>query len=44
MNEIDEALYAAIREAQLLRERTKKKHTEQVQGSERDIIRATALA
>jgi hypothetical protein len=44
MNEIDEALYAATREAQLLRERTKKNHTKQVQGSERDIIRATALA
>lgn len=44
MNEIDGALYSAIREAQLLRERTKKKHTKQVQGSERDIIRATALA
>jgi len=44
MNEIDEAVYAAIREAQLLRERTRKKHTNQVQGSERDIVRATSLA
>jgi hypothetical protein len=44
MNEIDEAVYAAIREAQLLRERTRKKHTTQVQGSERDIVRATSLA
>ena len=43
MNEIDEALYAAIRETQALRERTKKKHTKQVQGAERDLIRATAL-
>ena len=44
MKEIDEAVYAAIREAQLLRERTRKKQTKQVQGSERDIIRATSLA
>jgi hypothetical protein len=44
MNAIDEALYAAINEAERLRERTKKKHTKQVQGTERDIIRATALA
>jgi hypothetical protein len=44
MNEIDEAVYAAIREAQVLRERTRKKHSKQVQGAERDIIRATSLA
>jgi hypothetical protein len=44
MNEIDEAVYAAIREAQLLRERTRRKHSKQVQGAERDIIRATSLA
>jgi hypothetical protein len=44
MNYADEAIYKAIREAQLLRERTKKKKTIQVRGPERDIIRATALA
>jgi hypothetical protein len=44
MNEVDEALFAAIREAQTLRNRTRTKRTKQVQGSERDIIRATSLA
>jgi hypothetical protein len=44
MNEIDEAVHAAIREAQILRKRTNKKHTRQVQGAECDIIRATSLA
>ena len=44
MNQIDEAIYSAIREAQTLRNRTRKKRTNQVQGTERDIIRATSLA
>ena len=44
MNPADEAIYAAIQEAQLLRKVTKKKTTVQVQGAERDIIRATALS
>lgn len=44
MNEIDEAVYAAIREGNVLRERTRRKRTKQVRGSERDIIRATSLA
>jgi hypothetical protein len=44
MNQADEAIYKAINEAQLLRDRTRKrKGTPQVRGSERDIIRATAL-
>src|SRR5689334_3799481 len=44
MNEIDEAVYAAIREGNVLRERTRRKQTKQVRGPERDIIRATSLA
>jgi hypothetical protein len=44
MNETDEAIYAAIREAHILRERTRKNGTPQVRGAERDIIRATSLA
>lgn len=44
MNYADEAINRAIREAELLRERTRKRSTLQVWGSERDIIRATALA
>jgi hypothetical protein len=44
MNEIDEAISVAIKEAQVLRERTRKRQAKQVQGHERDIIRATALA
>jgi hypothetical protein len=44
MNYADEAIYAAIREAELLRKRTAKKVGKQVRGSERDIVRATALA
>jgi hypothetical protein len=44
MNPADEAIYAAIQEAQLLRKVTKKKNTQQVQGAERDIIRSTALS
>jgi hypothetical protein len=44
MNSADEALFSAIREAELLRKRTRKSKTKQVRGTERDIIRATALA
>jgi hypothetical protein len=44
MNVVDEAIHAAIREAGVLRERTRKKNTPQVRGAERDIIRATSLA
>jgi hypothetical protein len=44
MNYADEAIYTAIREADRLRTRTKRKKTPQVRGSERDIIRATTLA
>jgi len=44
MNYADEAIHTAIREAERLRTRTKKKKGAQVQGAERDIIRATSLA
>jgi hypothetical protein len=44
MNTADEAIYAAIKEAQSLRRATKKKASIQVKGSERDIIRATVLS
>lgn len=44
MNAADEAIFAAIREAELLRTRTRKGRGKQVRGSERDIIRATTLA
>lgn len=44
MNVIDEAVFAAIRQANALRERTRKGRAKQVKGLERDIIRATALA
>jgi len=44
MNAADEAIFAAIREAELLRKRTKKSLAPQVRGSERDIVRATALS
>jgi hypothetical protein len=44
MNYADEAIHTAIREAERLRVRTKKKNGAQVKGSERDIIRATSLA
>jgi hypothetical protein len=44
MNYADEAINAAIEEAQRLRRVTKKKNTQQVIGSERDIVRATALS
>lgn len=43
MNPADEAIFAAIHEAELLRARTKHKKAPQVRGAERDIIRATAL-
>src|SRR5438132_5256615 len=44
MNYADEAIHAAIREAELLRKRTQKKKVKQVRGAERSIVRATALA
>lgn len=44
MNYADEAINAAIQEAQLLRKGTKKKKTLRVTGSERDIIRATVMS
>jgi hypothetical protein len=44
MNYADEAIFAAIQEAERLRTRTKKNRGVQVRGSERDIIRATTLA
>jgi len=44
MNPPDEAIFAAIREAELLRKRTKRARGAQVRGSERDIVRATTLA
>jgi hypothetical protein len=44
MNPVDEAIFAAIQEAQDRRKITQKKRTVQVQGDERDIIRATALS
>ena len=43
MNDADEAIYQAIREAERIRSVTRKKSLPQVRGSERDIIRATAL-
>jgi|SRR5208283_3317850 len=43
MNEADEALYQAIREAERTRSITRKKKSLQVQGLERDNIRATSL-
>jgi len=44
MNPSDEAIHAAIQQSQLLRRITKKKKTQQVGGSERDTVRATALS
>jgi len=44
MNAADEAIFSAIQEAERLRNRTKKSRAPQVRGSERDIVRATALA
>ncbi len=43
MNEADEAIYQAIRQAERIRSVTRKKSLPQVRGSERDAIRATAL-
>lgn len=42
MNEADEALYQAITEAERIRSAVRKKSNVQVQGTERDNIRATA--
>lgn len=44
MNYADEAIHAAIEQAQLLLKAAKKKRTQQVVGAERDIVRATALS
>jgi hypothetical protein len=44
MNYADEAIYAAIQQAQLLLKATRKKKTQQIVGPERDIVRATALS
>jgi hypothetical protein len=44
MNSADEAINAAIQQAQRLRSVTKRKSTQQVAGPERDIARATALS
>ncbi len=43
MNEADEAIFQAIKEAERIRSVTRKKSLPQVRGLERDIIRATAL-
>ena len=43
MNDADEAIYQAIKEAERIRSVTRRKATPQVRGSERDVIRATAL-
>src|ERR1039458_5628974 len=43
MNDADEAIYQAIKEAERIRSLTRKKSLPQVRGSERDVIRATAL-
>ena len=43
MNDADEAIYQAIKEAERNRSVTRRKATPQVRGSERDVIRATAL-
>jgi hypothetical protein len=43
MNEADEAIYQAIKEAERIRSATRKKNFPQVRGSERDPLRATAL-
>jgi hypothetical protein len=44
MNTADETIDAALKEAQRLRTRTKKKKSLQVKGAEREIVKATALA
>lgn len=43
MNDADEAIYQAIKEAERIRSVTRKKSARQVRGSERDVIRETAL-
>jgi len=43
MNDADEAIYRAITEAERIRSVTRKKKLPQVRGSERDVIRGTAL-
>jgi len=43
MNEADEAIYQAIKGAERTRSAAKKKASPQVRGSERDVIRETAL-
>lgn len=43
MNDADEAIYQAFREAERIRSAIRKKSAPQVRGSERDTIRATAL-
>src|SRR5579875_2197168 len=44
MDSVDEAIHSAIKEADLLSKRTRKGKGKQVRGSERDVVRATALA
>jgi hypothetical protein len=44
MNDADEAIYQAIREANRIRALTRRRSLPQVRGSEREVIRATALA
>jgi len=43
MNDADEAIYQAIREAERIRSATRKRSLPQVRGSERDVIRECAL-
>jgi hypothetical protein len=43
MNDADEAIYQAIKEAERIRSITRRKSLPQVRRSERDVIRATAL-
>jgi hypothetical protein len=43
MNEADEAVYQAIKQAERVRSVTRKNKGKQVRGSERDVIRAIAL-
>ncbi len=44
MNEADEAIHQAITDANRIRTATRRRSMAQVRGSERDVIRATALA
>lgn len=43
MNDADEAIYQAIKDAERVRSVTRRKSMPQVRGSEREVIRATAL-